>query len=415
MVTWSLETLVLAFYVIAIICAIYITFKSSRHSAKWGAFMLLTFALFFPLRLVVGPLIAGIIVLATQAYYIRRPFNWKTMGRVYVYVVLCWAGSTYLVARDNGWVPARWLLNAGAAQQAGAPAPITIEAFLPVAGGRIWYRRSGAAEGTPVVLLHGGPGIGSFYLKSLEGLGEDRPVIRYDQLGAGRSDRISDTTQFTIAHFVGELESLRAALGFDQMHIVGHSWGTILGFEYYRAHPQRVASLTLASAALSAPAWAKNARTLLKTLSDSSQKAIIAREATHDFDAPDYLEAMNEFYGKYVWLRPVEADLDSTMKTMSQEIYGYMWGPSEFSLTGTLMTYDATPRLKRVKVPTLYTVGAVDEAGAETVRRFAKLTPGAKVAVIPDAAHIAMWDNPGEMLRVVREFLRTVDSAAKPQ
>ena len=415
MVSWSLETLLLALYVIAIICAIYITFKSIRHSTKWGAFMLLTFAMFMLLRLVVGPLIAGIIVLAVQAYYISRPYQWKTMGRVYVYVVLCWAGSTYLVARDNGWVPAHWVSKAGAVEQAGAPASITRETFLPVEGGRIWYRRSGAAVGTPVVLLHGGPGVGSFYLKSLEALGDDRPVVRYDQLGAGRSDKNSDTTQFTIAHFVSELDSLRAALGFEQMHLVGHSWGTILGFEYYRAHPERVASLTLASAALSAPAWAKNARRLLKTLSDSSQKIIAAREATHDFDAPDYLDAMNEFYGKYVWLRPVEPDLDSTMKTMNQELYAHMWGPSEFSLTGTLKKYDATPRLKRVKVPTLYTVGEFDEAGPETIKRFATLTPGARVEVIPDAAHITTWDNPPRMLRVVREFLRSVDSAAKAQ
>jgi len=415
MVTWSLETLLLALYVIGIICAIWITINSIRYSAKWGAFMFLTFAVFMVLRWYAGPLVAGIVVLVAQAYYVSRPYNWKRAGRIYVYVVLCWAGSTYLVARDNGWLPERWMRSGGTVEQAGAPAPpIERETFLPVDGGRIWYRRSGAAVGTPVVLLHGGPGVGSFYLKSLEALGEDRPVVRYDQLGAGRSDKTSDTTRFTIAHFVDELDSLRAALGFDQMHLVGHSWGSILGFEYYRAHPERVASLTLASAALSAPTWAKYTRKLLRTLPDSTQRAIVEREATHDFDAPDYLAAMNEFYGKYVWLRPVEADLDSTIKTMSQEIYGYMWGPSEFSVTGTLKKYDATARLKRVKVPTLYTVGEFDEAGPETIKRFATLTPGAKLEVIPDAAHITTWDNPPAMLQVVREFLRNVDAAKTP-
>src|SRR5205085_11140945 len=108
------------------------------------------------------------------------------------------------------------------------------------------------------------------------------------------------------------------------------------GLEYSRAHPGRVASMTLASPFLSAAAWSSHTRALVRMLSDSSRKAIAAREATRDYDAPDYLDAMNEYYGKYVWLRPVEADLDSTTKTMNQSIYGHMWGPSEFTITGTL-------------------------------------------------------------------------------
>jgi proline-specific peptidase len=285
-----------------------------------------------------------------------------------------------------------------------------------VDGGRIWYKRSGGGTAMPVILLHGGPGFSSFYLKPLEALGDERPIVRYDQLGAGRSDKVTDTTRFTIQHFVDDLDSLRATLGFEKVHLVGHSWGTILGFEYYRAHPERVASLTLASASLSGPEWMKSTRALLKTLPQEMQRVVADREATMDFDAPDYKAVVDTFYSRYVWLRPVEDDLDSTMQTMSPEIYGHMWGPSEFTLTGTLKSYDATPRLRRIKVPTLYTVGEFDEAGPETIQRFAKLTPGAKYEVIPDAAHITTWDNPAEMLRVVRGFLRGVDStaAAKP-
>ena len=299
--------------------------------------------------------------------------------------------------------------QAAATDTAGAQPLSPGEAFLPVPGGRIWYRKTGGGAGTPVILLHGGPGFSSHYLKSLEGLGNERVVIRYDQLGGGKSDRISDTTMFTIEHFVRELDSLRAALGFERIHLVGHSWGTILGLEYYRAHPDRVVSLTLASAALDIPAWERNARRLVRTLSDTAQQAIAKGEAEHAFETPAYQAALQEFYGRYVWLRPVPADLDSTFATANMGIYQYMQGPSEFTITGTLKSYDATPFLREVKVPTLFTVGEFDEADPPTIRKHAALTPGAQIVVIPGAAHITTWDNPEAMLTAVRSFLAGVE------
>ncbi len=289
----------------------------------------------------------------------------------------------------------------------------TGEAMLAVDGGRIWYRISGTGQGIPVLLLHGGPGFSSFYLKRFEDLGDDRQVVRYDQLGGGKSDRIADTTLFTIDHFVRELDSLRAYLGCGQVHLLGHSWGTILAFEYYRTHPEHVASLILASPALDIPTWERNARRLVGTLSDSAQRAIRVREAEGRFDAPDYQAAIVEFYAMYVWRRPVMADLDSTFATVNEAIYNYLQGPSEFTITGTLKAYDVTSQLATIRVPTLYTVGEFDEADTATVRRFADLTPGAEMAVLAGAAHITTWDAPEDNVRVVREFLRQTDAAAR--
>lgn len=295
---------------------------------------------------------------------------------------------------------------------AGHTAMHATEGFLPVPGGRVWYRLSGDRSATPVILLHGGPGYSSFYLRSLDALGVDRPTIRYDQLGSGKSGQTTDTLLFTIPHFVAELDSLRRALATSRVHLLGHSWGTILALEYYRAHPEHVASLILASPALDIPAWERHARELVRTLPDSAQRAIRLREADGNFAAPDYQAALADFYGRYVWRRPVQADLDSTFQTVNQAIYNYMQGPSEFTITGTLKRYDATSFLPHVQVPTLYTVGEFDEANPVTVQHFADLTPGAQFAVIAGAAHITTWDAPQEMFAVVRDFLHRADSLA---
>src|SRR5215207_7837186 len=61
--------------------------------------------------------------------------------------------------------------TAAATAASAAPSTPTLgagEGMLPVRGGRIWYKSSGTGSGTPMVLLHGGPGAGSFYLKPFE-------------------------------------------------------------------------------------------------------------------------------------------------------------------------------------------------------------------------------------------------------
>jgi len=283
---------------------------------------------------------------------------------------------------------------------------------LAVPGGYIWYRQAGTGKGTPLVLLHGGPGFSSFYLKPFEDLGDDRVVVRYDQLGGGKSDRISDTTMFTIDHFVRELDSLRSHLGYEKWHVLGHSWGTILGIEYYRAHPDRVVSLTFGSPVFDAPAYERRARDLIRTLSDSTRRAITKAMAAKKYDSPEYQAAMNEFNARYLFRRPIQADLDSTFATVNEAIYNFMQGPSEFTITGTLKTYNSTSLLPKIAVPTLMTVGEFDEVGPALVKGFAAKVPGAKYVEFKDAAHLTSWDARDENVKVVREFLRAVDSTA---
>jgi proline iminopeptidase len=87
-----------------------------------------------------------------------------------------------------------------------------------------------------------------------------------------------------------------------------------------------------------------------------------------------------------------------------------MQGPSEFTIVGTLKTYDGRKYLKDVKVPTLFTVGEFDEANPATIRHHAAMTPGAKVVVIPGAAHVTTWDNPEATVKAVRAHLKAADS-----
>src|SRR5262249_25420956 len=66
------------------------------------------------------------------------------------------------------------------------------EGYVQVEGGRAWYRIVGSGTRTPLLVLHGRPGMPSYYLQPLAALGAARPGAFCGQLGAGHLVRSID-------------------------------------------------------------------------------------------------------------------------------------------------------------------------------------------------------------------------------
>src|SRR5688500_13940495 len=119
-------------------------------------------------------------------------------------------------------------LQLGEVQSMAASGRWQREGYVAVEGGRVWYGVVGAGAGAPLLALHGGPGYPHDYLEPLERLAGERPVIFYDQLGCGRSDRPDEPALWRVERFVDELGRVRAELSLEQVHLLGHSWGSML-------------------------------------------------------------------------------------------------------------------------------------------------------------------------------------------
>ena len=293
------------------------------------------------------------------------------------------------------------------------PALTPRDGRLPVEGGSVFYRVIGTGHGTPVVLLHGGPGYTSHYLEPLaRALGNDRPVIIYDQLGSGRSDRVTDTALLHTDRFVRELDSLRRALHLDRIHLYGHSWGSMLALEYLATKPAGIVSVTLASPLITSAAWASDGQTLLKTMPDSIQRIVAAHEAAGTTASQQYQDASLEYMKRYVFgmEQPFPSEIDSAMAGFSPLVYETMWGPSEFTPTGSLKYFDRSAVLKELRMPVLFTAGRHDEAVPATVQRFAREVPNARVRVFERSAHMAMLTEREAYADAVGAFLRAAET-----
>ena len=284
------------------------------------------------------------------------------------------------------------------------------EGYIVVPGGRVWYRMLGAGTAIPLVLLHGGPGFTSEYLDSLEALADERPVLRYDQLGCGRSERPDDSSLWNVSRFVEELREVRRSLALERVHILGQSWGSMLAVDYALATPVGLESLILASPPLSIPRWVADTQRMLDAMPGEVRATLEHHEKLGYTSCPEYQAAVLQIYKRHLCRSDPWPDaLERALATASSTVYEAMWGPSEFSITGCLANYDRTDSLGQIKVPTLLTCGRHDEATPEATAWYQSLIPNSKMVVFEESAHLAHLEEPDHYLAVVREFLRSVE------
>ncbi|MBE4908469.1 proline iminopeptidase-family hydrolase [Bacillus luteolus] len=285
------------------------------------------------------------------------------------------------------------------------------EGMIEVTGGKVFYQlHDNGTENTPVIVLHGGPGSSHYSLQGLRILAEDRPVIFYDQLGCGKSDRPTDTSLWTLDRFVEELSQIRNALNLEEFHILGHSWGTTLAAAYYLQKPEGVKSIIFSSPCLSAPLWAEDQEKNRKLLPQEVQEILTRCEENGTTDSEEYKEATKVFNQHFVCrLDPFPEFLKQGAHFKNPEVYNIMWGPSEFHVTGNLKDFDCTGELNNIAVPTLYTCGRYDEATPKSTEYFSSLTRNGKFHVFEQSAHMPYIEEREEYVRVIGGFLKNVD------
>jgi proline iminopeptidase len=115
---------------------------------------------------------------------------------------------------------------------------VTIDRYLDNSGCRLWTTSNG--EGTPLILCNGGPGCDDYLGPVSEMLEDLCQVVRFEPRGCGRSEYDG---HYDLATTVADIEFIRAAYGFDEMIIGGHSAGPGVALAYTIEYPGRVMGL----------------------------------------------------------------------------------------------------------------------------------------------------------------------------
>jgi pimeloyl-ACP methyl ester carboxylesterase len=277
-------------------------------------------------------------------------------------------------------------------------------------GLRLHYLDEGT--GKPVVMLHGNPTWSFYYRNLVLALRDSHRTIVPDHIGCGLSDKPDDSRySYTLAQRVADLESLLDHLELKQdITLVLHDWGGMIGMAYAVRHPERISRLViLNTAAFHKPAgkvlprslwWCRNTPLgplLIRGLNGFSRgaaRSCVMRPMTPEIRAA-YLAPYDSWANRIAVLRFV------------QDIPLSPADPA-FSLVS-----EVQENLERLRdVPMLICWGMRDfvfdlDYLAEWERRF----PQAQVHRFPEAGHYVLEDASDEIILRVRSFLAVSQAA----
>jgi proline iminopeptidase len=307
-----------------------------------------------------------------------------------------------------------------------APAPVAAQRLwaLPT-GSRIAYVHlpaRGARRPSPVVFLHGGPGIADMagdaaYFGRLTQDGFD--VWVYDQVGTGRSSRLEDPRDYTIARNVADLEAIRERIGAERLLLVGHSWGAQVAAGYLAAHPDHVARVVFSSPGALAPALDDGSDAGVRGRLTIGQQLglyrLLARprvllawtllqvnpQAAHAFAGDAEMDARNDRV-----YNAGRAGAHCRGASPGPALHGLGFYAYQFPQSAAAGPWaDPRPALARNSTPALVIKGSCDYLSWASGLAYRQALPDARLVYLERAGHNAYQDQPAAYLGVVRAFL----------
>ncbi|WP_149193139.1 alpha/beta fold hydrolase [Luteimonas suaedae] len=280
-------------------------------------------------------------------------------------------------------IPAPVLAGKTAPPEAAEAAAVAKSGRLPINGVDYYYEIRG--QGEPLLLLHGGLGSTGMFGPVLPILAAERQVIGVDLHGHGRTtlgDRPIDPVDIG-----DDMAALLQALGYDQVDVLGYSFGGGVAFRLAAQHPQRVRRLAIASAGFS---------------QDGFHPEMLPMQAQV---GADMAEAMKDtpMYQSYREIAPNVDDFPRLLDRM-----------------GELMRkpYDWSTDVAKLQMPVMLIFGDSDMFRPEHIVEFYRLLGGGqkdagwmrehmsqnRLAILPNLTHYEMFMAP-EMANTVLPFL----------
>lgn len=243
-----------------------------------------------------------------------------------------------------------------------------------------------SGQGPALYMVHGIGARKATWRGLLAGLQDQFTCVTYDLRGHGESP--VPEPPYTLDELVGDLEALRKKLGHEQIHVIGHSLGGMIGPAYARAYPDRVLSVGLLS---TAAGRTEEDRAKLQAVGNAMQeKGVVPVLST--FVERWYTDA-------FIQRAPevIRARLQQVQDTPEAVFLSVFW---------IYATTEMAPWLHEITCPCLVLTGELDGGCNPRLNRFiAAQLPDSELVVLKGLKHSLLIEAPERVLPPLQQFL----------
>ncbi len=276
------------------------------------------------------------------------------------------------------------------------------EQYADVNGIRICYELAG--EGEPLLLVHGFGSKKESWIAQFPVLSKHFKVIRFDNRGAGKSDRPKGV--YTMEVFADDIKGLMDYLGIEKANIAGWSLGGMIVQNMVLKYPERIKKMILINTNYgfpdeNGPLVYKNMR-----LEEEKQKKIDHVKAFWDGARSGYyikfrkeMEAnpSKKWYGLWSAEDLIEESIVDPPTAEDIEVQA-----------SALKSHETFDRLKSIKSPTLILTASHDRLiPKSTMEEIHEQIPNSKFIIIDKAGHSSPLEKAPEVNQAIIDFLKS--------
>lgn len=283
--------------------------------------------------------------------------------------------------------------------------------FASINGTRIYFDIEGSGyvpngpkmeHRTALFVLHGGPGSDHSDFKPwFTPLTDYNQIVYLDHRCNGQSDRV-DPAECTLEQLAQDVDALRQYLGFDKIHVLGHSFGGMVAQVYATMFPESLHKLVLVCTAPSYDFY-RDAKQFAARVGTDEQNRVIPELFEGNIVDDAHLE---QWWEKCLSLYFYNQD-PALMHEVGNRPIGSLEA-SNYTFKHLLPHYDVRPQLPACEVETLIIAARHDwitpVSQAEEIQ---KLMPNAKLHIFEKSGHMPFIEEQGDYIQLVSHFLNS--------